>query len=222
MRLTFGDCVFDSETREVFRGERAAAVSPKAFALLELLIAARPAAVSNADIRSRLWPDVHVSEANLTNLVVQLRAALGDDARRPRILRTVSRFGYAFRATARPEPRVAELDLGTRDLVYRVVWNRREITLEPGDNLIGRDSEAVVWIDDESVSRRHARISIGREGATVEDLGSKNGTYLAGKKIRGAASLADRDVLTIGPAKLTVRVLKRPGSTRSTRSKAPR
>jgi hypothetical protein len=206
----------------VFRGERAAEVSPKAFALLELLIASRPAAVSKADIRSRLWPDVHVSEANLTNLVVQLRAALGDDARRPRILRTVSRFGYAFRAIARPERRVAEHVLGTRDLVYRVVWNRREIALEPGDNLIGRDSEAVVWIDDESVSRRHARIAIGREGATVEDLGSKNGTYLGGKKVRGAASLADRDVVTIGPAKLTVRVLKRPGSTRSTRSKAPR
>ena len=222
MRLTFGDCVFDSDTREVFRGERAAAVSPKAFALLELLIASRPAAVSKADIRSRLWPDVHVSESNLANLVVELRAALGDDARRPRILRTVSRFGYAFRATARSERRAAEPVRGTRDLVYRLVWNRREIALEPGENLIGRDSEAVVWIDDESVSRRHARIGIGREGATVEDLGSKNGTYLGDKKIRGAVSLSDRDVLTIGPAKLTVRVMKRTGSTRSTRAKGPR
>jgi DNA-binding winged helix-turn-helix (wHTH) protein len=222
MRLKFGDCIFDADTREVVRAGQPSAISPKAFALLELLIASRPAAVSKADIRSRLWPDVHVSESNLANLVVELRAALGDDARRPRILRTVSRFGYAFRATARPERRVAEHVLGTRDLVYRLVWNRREIALEPGENLIGRDSEAVVWIDDESVSRRHARIGIGREGATIEDLGSKNGTYLAGKKIRGAVVLSDRDVLTIGPAKLTVRVLKRTGSTRSTRSKGPK
>ena len=60
-----------------------------------------PKAVSKADIHSRLWPDIHVSEPNLGNLVVELRAALGDDARRPRIIRTVARFGYAFGA-ARP------------------------------------------------------------------------------------------------------------------------
>ena len=107
MRLRFGDCVFDSDTREVFRGDRAVALSPKAFALLDLLIAARPAAVSKADIHDRLWPGIHVSEANLANLVVELRAGLGDDARKPRILRTVPRFGYAFRAAARPRAGLA-------------------------------------------------------------------------------------------------------------------
>ena len=78
------------------------------------------------------------------------------------------------------------------------------------------------WIDDESVSRRHARISVGPEGATIEDLGSKNGTYLGGKKIRGPALLSDRDAVKIGPASLTIRVMKRTGSTRSTRGKGPR
>ena len=222
MRLRFGDFVFDSDTREVARGGQALAVSPKAFALLELLIASRPAAVSKADIHSRLWPDVHVSEANLANLVVELRAALGDDARRPRIFRTVPRFGYAFRAVARPERRVAEDSSEAPDCVYRLVWGRREIALEQGENLIGRDREAIVWIDDESVSRRHARISVGPEGATIEDLGSKNGTYLGGKKIRGPALLSDRDAVKIGPASLTIRVMKRTGSTRSTRGKGPR
>ena len=222
MRLRFGDFVFDSDTREVARGSQALAVSPKAFALLELLIASRPAAVSKADIHSRLWPDVHVSEANLANLVVELRAALGDDARRPRILRTVPRFGYAFRAVARPERRVAADASEAPDVAYRLVWGRREIALEPGENLIGRDREAIVWIDDESVSRRHARISVGPEGATIEDLGSKNGTYLRGRKIRGAAVLADRDAVKIGPASLTIREMKRTGSTRSTRGKGPR
>jgi DNA-binding winged helix-turn-helix (wHTH) protein len=222
MRLRFGDFVFDSDTREVARGGQPLAVSPKAFALLELLIASRPAAVSKADIHSRLWPDVHVSEANLANLVVELRAALGDDARRPRIFRTVPRFGYAFRAAARPERRVAEDASEAPEFAYRLVWGRREITLDQGENLIGRDREAIVWIDDESVSRRHARISVGPEGATIEDLGSKNGTYLGGKKIRRAVLLADRDAVKIGPASLTIRVMKRTGSTRSTRGKGPR
>src|SRR5262245_56858841 len=146
MRFRFGDCVFDADTREVFRGGRSAAVSPKAFALLELLIASRPAAVSKADIHARLWPGIHVSEANLGNLVVELRAALGDDARRPRIIRTVRSYGYAFRASARSERRFAADHLGKSEKVFRLVWGRREITLDEGENLIGRDREAVVWI----------------------------------------------------------------------------
>ncbi len=75
---------------------------------------------------------------------------------------------------------------------YRVVWGRREITLDPGDNLIGRDPDAVVWIDDDSVSRRHARISIGEEGATIEDLGSKNGTWIHGARFGGRAAGGSR------------------------------
>ena len=87
--------------------------------------------------------------------------------------------------------------------------------LEPGENLIGRDPEAVVWIDDESVSRRHARISIGEEGAAIEDLESKNGTYVRGQRLQEPARLRDRDVVKIGPASLTFRILKRTGPTRS-------
>src|SRR5438093_1939117 len=103
MRLRFGDDVFDSGTREVLRAGQPLAISPKAFDLLDLLIDCRPRAVSKAEIHARLWPDVHVSEANLGNLVVELRSVLGDDARRPRVIRTVARFGYAFIAPALPE-----------------------------------------------------------------------------------------------------------------------
>ena len=66
------------------------------------------------------------------------------------------------------------------------------------------------------------RITVGHEGATIEDLGSKNGTYVGGKKIRGAVALADRDSVKIGPAPMTLRILKRTGSTRSTRSREPK
>ena len=221
MRLAFGDCIFDSDTREIFRAGKALGISPKAFALLELLIESRPKAVSKADIHSRLWPDTYVSEANLGNLVVELRSALGDEARKPRFIRTVARFGYAFIARASVARGRAGAEAETPGRTYRLVWGRREITLDSGENLIGRDREAVVWIDDESVSRRHARISIDEAGASIDDLGSKNGTYVGGKKIRGSATLADRDVVKVGPAILTLRVLKRTGSTRSTMKERP-
>src|SRR6478736_5980166 len=183
MRLRFGDFVFDSDTREVIRGDEPLAISPKAFTLLARLIESRPKAVSKDDLHSRLWPDTHVSDQSLGNLVVELRSVLGESARNPKIIRTVARFGYAFAARATTD-RSGGGEILASSVYYRLVWGRREISLEPGDNLIGRDPEAVVWIDDESVSRRHARISIGDAGASIEDLGSKNGTYVDGKRIR--------------------------------------
>jgi len=222
MRVSFGGCVFDSDTRQLLRDGEPAALSPKAFTLLQLLIANRPRAVSKDDIRARLWPATHVTEANLSNLVVEIRAALGDDARRSRYIRTLARYGYAFSAPDEVSPTAKDRGVA-RDRTYRLVWGRREIALEPGENLVGRDRDAVVWIDDESVSRRHARISIADGGAWIEDLDSKNGTFLRGMPVRGAIHLRDRDVVRIGPATLRLRVLRSTGSTRSTmRERAPR
>jgi len=212
MRLSFEGCVFDSETRELSRDGRPVALSPKAFALLEVLIRERPKAVSREAIHQALWPSTFVSDGNLANLIAELRLELGDEARNSRIIRTVARFGYAFSAEA------ADASAGTRSApgeAYRLIWGRREIALHSGDNLIGRDQEAVVWIDDGSVSRRHARITVGEDGAMLEDLGSKNGTYLKGRRIRETTTLADKDELKIGPASMVLRVLKQTGSTLS-------
>lgn len=214
MKLTFGEYAFDSDTREVSRDGGPVPLSPKAFALLEILIASRPKAVAKARIHEELWPATFVTESNLANLVMELRIALADQARNPRIIRTVARFGYAFCADARTAEEQADAT-PSGGLAYRLIWGRREIALDPGENLIGRDRDAVVWIDDGLVSRRHARIVIDERGAVLEDLGSKNGSYLRGERISAAAPLADRDALKIGPASLVFRVLHRTGSTLS-------
>src|SRR5512143_2667380 len=194
MRFVGSDWVFDSDIREVSRGGRALPLSPKAFSLLELLIRRRPNAVSRADIHEHLWPGTFVSPANLANLVVELRAALGDDAHKPRIVRTVPRFGYAFAADAAREPDNAPAR-SPAPFICRLVWGPREIALDPGENLIGRDRDSVVWIDDASVSRRHARISVDDSEAMIEDLGSKNGTFLRGRRIEKPARLTDKDAI---------------------------
>ncbi|HEX4441517.1 MAG TPA: FHA domain-containing protein [Thermoanaerobaculia bacterium] len=198
MRLHFEDCVLDLATRELRRKDRIVPLSPKAFALLELLALQRPKAVSKAEIHKALWPDTFVSETNLANLVVELRGALDDDAHAPRIIRTVPRFGYAFSAEGRSEDDAAPGAAPAVSDPPRLVWGRRVIDLGAGENLIGRDRSAAVWINDESVSRRHARILVGDDGNFLEDLGSKNGTFLRGVPVRSAVRLEDGDEFTVG------------------------
>jgi len=213
MKLGFEGCVLDLDTRELFRDGQVVPVSPKAFALLELLVSKRPKALSKAEIHGALWPDTFVSETNLANLVVELRAALGDDAHASRIVRTVPRFGYAFSAHAReesPESTEAGIAAGTE---YRLIWGHRQIALVPGENLIGRDPSAAVWINDESVSRRHARILVDQDGARLEDLGSKNGTFLRGRALSGPARLEEGDEFNLGEVVAPLRFHTMSGAT---------
>lgn len=207
MRLRFRDCIFDSDTREVFRAGKPVHVSPKAFALLSALIERRPKAISKDELQALLWPDTFVSEANLPNLVAELRDALNDDAQQPRIIRTVPRFGYAFAGESS-----GTTPLGSA-LAFRLIWGDREVALRPGENVIGRDDAATLWIDDSLVSRRHARIVIGESGAVIEDLESKNGTQLNGRRIHSSTKLADEDVIMIGPASIVFRVFRETAST---------
>lgn len=59
--------------------------------------------------------------------------------------------------------------------------------------LIGRDPSCDVIIPDRQISRYHARITPATDGATLEDLGSKNGTYFLGKRVEDPVSLQDGD-----------------------------
>ena len=205
MRLSFADCVLDLDTREVLRKGEAVSLSPKAFALLELLALRRPKALSKAEIHAALWPDTFVSETNLANLVVELRSALGDEAHASKIVRTVPRYGYAFCAEAHSAEREVADVAAQGEVEYRVVVGRRDVSLLPGENLIGRDHSAVVWVNDESVSRRHARIIVDGAGATLEDLESKNGTFLQGQPVRRPTRLEDGDEITLGEVVAPIR-----------------
>jgi DNA-binding winged helix-turn-helix (wHTH) protein len=211
MRIRFGDCVVDSGTRQLTRQERVVHVSPKAFQFLELLLDRRPEAVAKAEIHENLWPGTFVSDGTLTSLAAELRSAIGDDAHEPRFVRTVHRFGYAFSGNARVESGRVRAD--PVRFAWRLVWGTREIALEEGECILGRDPEATVLVDHKSVSRQHARIRIEGEKATLEDLGSKNGTSLKGERIHGPAALYDGDEIRIGSVPMTFRVFSLSGST---------
>jgi pSer/pThr/pTyr-binding forkhead associated (FHA) protein len=90
--------------------------------------------------------------------------------------------------------------------------------LREGEHLLGRDADVSVWLESPTVSRHHARICVSGGGATIEDLGSKNGTYLHGERISAAASLVDGDEIRLGSIPVTIRLLKAAGSTVTQRS----
>jgi DNA-binding winged helix-turn-helix (wHTH) protein len=212
MRVRFGECVLDSDTRQLSVRGKAVHLSPKAFQFLELLLESRPKALSKGEIHERLWPGTFVSDGTLASLLVEVRSAIGDSARRFRFVRTVHRFGYAFSGIAK-ELRGSVSAVGGRKSIYRLLWGNREVALRLGENLIGRDEAAVVWIDDGLVSRRHARIVIDETKAVLEDLDSKNGTLLNGKRIEAPRKLADQDEVAIGRASMIFRVFKQTAST---------
>jgi DNA-binding winged helix-turn-helix (wHTH) protein len=213
MRYQFGDCTLDLDTRELSRGGEAVHVEPKAFRLLELLFAARPRALSKDELQDRLWPKTFVSERSLARLVEVLRDCLGDSAKAPRYIRTVHGFGYAFFADATDAS--ARRIPGTRAFHCRVSWGDREVALVEGENVLGREPSVAFWIDLNSVSRRHARILVDGATATIEDLGSRNGTYVNGKRVEAPTRLASGDKIKVGSASLVFRSFRGLGTTQS-------
>lgn len=204
MRLRLGDLVFDSEARQLLRGPEPIHLSPKAFELLKLLIEQRPRVVSKSELQEHLWPDTFVSEANLASLIAEIRDALGDTARQPRFVRTAHRFGYAFSGEAVETAIVA----GRRAAGFCwLIRDGKRIPLESGENVLGREPDAgIVRIDSPTVSRRHARISISTNAASLEDLDSKNGTFLRGASVTTAVPLVDGDEIRVGSVVLRFRM----------------
>jgi DNA-binding winged helix-turn-helix (wHTH) protein len=212
MRVRFDRFVLDTETRELLRGEARVSLSPKAFELLELLVAHRPKAMAKQDLLERLWPKTFVVEKNLPNLIGEIRDALGDDASTPRFIRTVHRFGYAFHgASGLAETSDAAFQGGTASFLLK--WADGRVTIREGAHVLGRDPDGDIFLNHPGISRRHARITVSGNQAVLEDMSSKNGTCVGGQRIYRATVLADGDVVTVGSVELTFVVVKTPNST---------
>ena len=131
-------------------------------------------------------------ESNLAGLINDLRAALGDDGvadldpDRLRIRLRVRRSGR------RPETARAPLAR------HRLHWAGREVALPEGSTVLGRDASADVLVADGSVSRQHARIDVRGDTATLEDLGSKNGTWRGGERVSSRVTLENADEIRLG------------------------
>jgi DNA-binding winged helix-turn-helix (wHTH) protein len=200
MSLRFAPFTLDIDRRQLVRGSDPVHLSPKAFELLCCLAEKRPNAVSKSELYERIWPGTFVVDANLTVLIAEVRRALGDDPQTPQFIRTVPKFGYAFCADA------GAIGDPVNSIRVGLTWADRVIWLERRDTVIGRDPSCDIWLDRRGVSRLHARVV--REGGqtTIEDLGSKNGTFVGTSRVLEPRVLADGDVIHIGSAELGFRI----------------
>jgi hypothetical protein len=169
------------------------------YELLEVLIKRRPSVVSNNELDELLWPQVYVARTSLTRLVSKLRTALGDTPHGANVIRTAYKTGYAFCADVTSAPSAAV------PAAIELVWRKQCLPLTDGVHLAGRDDACELVIDAGTVSRQHARITVASGAATIEDLGSTNGTHVNGTRISAATRLGFGDELSLGSEVLQLR-----------------
>jgi DNA-binding winged helix-turn-helix (wHTH) protein len=173
------------------------ALTPKAFDLLVALVTHRERALSKDEIMSLVWPGSIVEEANLAQQVLLLRRALADSD--DDCVATIPRFGYRFTSTV-VEERTGGASPSTS--AHCLVWDGREYPLHEGLTVIGRADDADVQIPLPSLSRHHARVSVRGLEATIEDLGSRHGSWRGTQPVKTPTPLASGDEIRLGTATL--------------------
>jgi len=196
--LRFGRFTLDRATRQLTSDAAVVHLTPKAFNLLSLLVEEAPRVVEKGELHRRLWPDSFVSDATHLGLIKELRRALKDEGDGA-VIRTVHGVGYAFAA---PLQKVAP---GRSPLAWVMVGSS-VVPLHEGENLIGRDEACAVRVELPSISRQHARIVVTGLEATIEDLGSRNGTKIGGQAVTQLTALREADRIQVGDATLTFHV----------------
>jgi len=197
-RYSFDGFLLDGDAGELRRSDVPIDLRPKVYELLLFLVRNRGRLILKQELLDAIWGEINVSDGSLNRTVADLRRALDDDPRAPRLIETVARRGYRFIAVVEAGSQAFHLSRFVLLIADRIV------ALRVGENILGRTPECHVQIVGPSVSRRHARILITAEGAATEDLGSLNGTFVGDRRITGTEALRAGDQLRIGKERLRV------------------
>jgi DNA-binding winged helix-turn-helix (wHTH) protein len=209
----FGPIRVDADARVISSTEGPLHLTRKAFDLLLLLLENRPNAVSKEQIYARVWPETFVAESSLQFLIHEIRQALDDSGARQSWIRTLHGIGYSFCGDVLVS-NAAAVGSGVEHPAGWLLAGSIRVPLGKGENIVGRGTGDLIEIQEPTVSRRHARIIIG-ESIVLEDLGSKNGTWLEDERLTAPHALADGDVVKLGSATFTFRLARRPKPTES-------
>jgi DNA-binding winged helix-turn-helix (wHTH) protein len=198
LTVRFGPFLLDEAQRKLTRDGLEVHLTPKAFDLLIVLVTDAPRVLSKNELHMRVWPGTFVSDATLVGVIKELRRAIDGGDEKASSIRTVNRVGYAFAASVEPERAGGQV-------CHWILANGRHIVLKAGENRIGRDPASTVWLDSAGVSRNHARIVVADSVATIEDLGSKNGTSVGGRPVTAKLKLVDGDRVELGSVSIMYR-----------------
>lgn len=86
--------IVDFSTNEIISGTDSIHVEPKSMEVLRFLFEHAGEVLSRDEIQDRIWGDVTVGQDSITNAIIKLRKAFGDDAKNPRVIATVPKRGY--------------------------------------------------------------------------------------------------------------------------------
>ena len=201
-----GDWLVEPTLDRISRDGRHVRLRPRAMDVLICLSLEAGKLASKQNIIDAVWRTEFVSEHALTQVIAELRSALGDDAKSPSYIENIPRRGY--RLVAEVTPLAASVP-SSRDasLPFKLQSEDRDFPLVQGPNIIGRTADTDIPIDRTEVSRCHARIFVQGTTATLEDLGSKNGTYVNGERLEQPTLLANGDEIWIGRSVARLRFL---------------
>lgn len=105
-------------------------------------------------------------------------------------------------AEAAGESALFELEVTMPDGTQQV------FALKDGDNVVGRESSRDIALLDSSISRAHARVTVRGEQVFLEDLDSKNGTFIEGQKLEEEIELLPETAVAFG-REITARLRRR-------------
>ncbi len=185
----------DPAACELRDGDTVVRLRPKVMDLLTAFACNPGEVLSKHCLLDLVWSDVTVGDASLTVAVGELRDALGDDIQSPVYIETIPRRGYRLIAPV-SYPGVPSCHVAPSR--FWLTGAGLEFVLQQGENLVGRSADAQVRIDSPKVSRNHAKITIDGDTAVVEDLGSKNGTFVGDTRVAGPTPIKHGDQLRLG------------------------
>lgn len=105
--------------------------------------------------------------------------------------------------------RVNKRGIMSEVMTVRVVLTHgeRRFELPPGDHVVGRSSECSVRLNDANISRKHVRLKVFEDRASIEDLASKNGTRVNGMPVvKREVALAHGDEILLGRLSLSIAI----------------
>lgn len=201
-----GDWVVEPTLDRITRDDREVRLRPRAMDVLTVLALSAGRLLTKREIIDSVWRTEYVGDHALTQVVAELRAALGDDARAPEFIENIPRRGYRLVAPVIPLADSTTAGRGTT-VPFRLETEDGSRPLAQGSNVIGRTEDADIRLDRTEVSRCHAMITVQGTTAIIEDLGSKNGTFVNGHQVAGPTPLSNGDEIWIGRSVARLRFL---------------